>query len=86
MVTPTRSGQTVLEVCASMVAVVTVAVALRMLAKLKIKTGLVLDDYAIIVAMVLFYAYTALLLQGTVLFCSSPRWRLFAGRKPIRLT
>lgn len=58
------SGETNLRVCASMMVLVTIALLLRMLAKLGGKSGVYIEDWLIFVSTSLFYAYNGLVLEG----------------------
>ena len=58
------SGEMNLRVCASMIVMATIAVALRVTAKLKTKNGILLDDYLIFLGLSSFYVYEGLFLRS----------------------
>lgn len=52
------------QVCASMIVLVTIALILRMLAKLRSKTRIFIDDWFICFSTCLFYACNGSMLEG----------------------
>lgn len=73
MVTRKPSANATLRVSAAMMVLVTLALILRMLAKRRTKTGLVLEDWLILLAVALFGTHNGLLLHGVL--PPHPAWR-----------